>query len=82
MLSIGHYMASTSTGPTGSTSATAQPSYTPSDFGRTLKCFDCPDEPTFSSDQELKKHKDNVHGLDVQGKQTNTVPGISKESGY
>ena len=82
MLSIFKRMASTSTGPTGSTSTTAQPPYTPKDLGRNFKCLDCPDEPTFSSDQELKKHKDEVHGLDVQGKQTNTVPGISKESGY
>jgi len=76
------YMASTSTGPTGSTSSTAQPPYTPKDLGGNFKCLDCPDEPTFSSNQELKKHKDEVHGMDVQGKQTNTVPGISKESGY
>jgi len=75
-------MASTSTGPTGSTSTTAQPPSTPKDSRRNFKCLDCPDEPTFSSAQELKKHKDEVHGLDVQGKQTNTVPGISKESGY
>jgi hypothetical protein len=73
-----YYMASTSTGPTGSTSTTAQPK----DLGGNFKCLDCPDQPTFSSEQELKKHKDDVHGLDVQGKQTNTVPGISKESGY
>jgi hypothetical protein len=31
MLSTGNYMASTSTGPTGSTSTTAQPPYTPRD---------------------------------------------------
>lgn len=74
-------MASTSTGPTGSTSSTAQPPYTPNNLGEIFKCLDCPDEPTFSSDQELKKHKDEVHSVDVQGKQTNTVPGISKESG-
>jgi hypothetical protein len=74
-------MTSTSTGPTGSTSSTAQPPYTPNNLGEIFKCLDCPDEPTFSSDQELKKHKDEVHGMDVQGKQTNTVPGISKESG-
>jgi len=74
-------MASTSTGPTGSTSTTAQPPYTPNNFGN-FKCLDCPDEPIFSSDQELKKHKDEVHVLDIQGKQTNTVPGISKESDY
>ncbi len=75
-------MASTSTGPTGSTSTTAQPPGTPENLGKKFKCLDCPDEPVFSSDQELKKHKDEVHGVDVQGKQTNTVPGISKESGY
>ena len=75
-------MASTSTGPTGSTSSTAQPPYTPNNLGEIFKCLDCPDEPTFSSSQELKKHKDIVHGVDVQGKQTDTVPGISKESGY
>jgi hypothetical protein len=75
-------MASTSTGPTGSTSTTAQPSYTPKDLGGNFECLDCTDEPTFSSAQELKKHKDEVHGVDVQGKQTNTVPGISKDSGY
>ena len=74
-------MASTSTGPTGSTSSTAQPPYTPNNLGQIFKCLDCPDEPTFSSDQELKKHKDEVHGVDVQGKQTNTVLGISRESG-
>ena len=78
MLSISNHMASTSTGPTGSTSSTAQPPYTPKDLGGNFKCLDCPDEPTFSSNQELKKHKDEVHGMDVQGKQTNTVPGISK----
>ncbi len=61
---------------------TAQPPYTPKDLSGIFKCLDCPDEPAFSSDQELKKHKDEVHGVDVQGKQTNTVPGISKESGY
>ena len=82
MLSISNHMASTSTGPTGSTSSTAQPPYTPKDLGGNFKCLDCPDEPTFSSNQELKKHKDEVHVMDVQGKQTNTVPGISKESGY
>jgi hypothetical protein len=82
MLSSDNNMASTSTGPTGSTSTTAQPPYTPNDLGENFKCLDCPDQPTFSSNQELKKHKDEVHGLDVQGKQTNTVPGISKESGY
>ena len=60
----------------------AQPPYTPKDLGGNFKCLDCPDEPTFSSNQELKKHKDEVHVMDVQGKQTNTVPGISKESGY
>ena len=81
MFSLGEHMASTSTGPTGSTSTTAQPPYTPNNFGN-FKCLDCPDEPTFSSDQELKKHKDEVHVLDIQGKQTNTVPGISKESDY
>jgi hypothetical protein len=76
-------MASTSTGPTGSTSSTAQPPYTPKDLGgRNFKCLYCPDEPTFSSDAELKKHKDEVHGSEAQGKQTNTVPGISKDSGY
>ncbi len=82
MLVSDNHMASTSTGPTGSTSTTAQPPGTPKDLGGNLKCLDCPDEPSFSSDQELKKHKDEVHGVDVQGKQTNTVPGISKESGY
>jgi hypothetical protein len=82
MPSIGSDMASTSTGPTGSTSTTAQPPYTPKDLGGNFKCLNCPDEPAFSSDQELKKHKDEVHSVDVQGKQTNTVPGISKESGY
>ena len=75
-------MTSTSTGPTGSTSATAQPPYTPSDLGGNFKCLDCSDKPAFSSGRELKKHKDDVHGFDVQGKQTNTVPGISRESGY
>jgi hypothetical protein len=75
-------MASTSTGPTGSTSSTAQPPYTPKDLGENHKCLYCPDEPIFSSDEELKKHKDEVHSSEAQGKQTNTVPGISKESGY
>jgi hypothetical protein len=74
-------VASTSTGPTGSTSSTAQPPYTPKDLGGNFKCLYCPDEPTFSSDEELKKHKDEVHGSETQGKQTNTVPGISKDSG-
>ena len=83
MLSICNHMASTSTGPTGSTSSTAQPPYTPKDLGENFKCLYCPDEPTFSSDEELKKHKDEVHSSEAQqGKQTNTVPGISKESGY
>jgi hypothetical protein len=75
-------MASTSTGPTGSTSSTAQPPYTPKDLHGNFKCLYCPDEPSFSSDEELKKHKDEVHGSEVQGKQTDSVPGISKESGY
>jgi hypothetical protein len=76
-------MSSTSTGPTGSTSSTAQPPYTPKDLGRNFKCLYCPDEPTFSSDEELKKHNDEVHSSEAQqGKHTKTVPGISKESGY
>jgi hypothetical protein len=82
MLSIGNHMSSTSTGPTGSTSSTAQPPYTPKDLGGNFKCLYCLDEPTFSSDEELKKHKDEVHRSEPQGKQTNTVPGISKDSGY
>jgi len=75
-------MASTSTGPTGSSSSTAQPPYTPKELDGNFKCLDCPDEPTFSSNEELKKHKQEVHRSEVQGKQTETVPGISKESGY
>jgi hypothetical protein len=77
-------MSSTSTGPTGSTSTSAQPPYTPKHLGENFKCLYCPDEPTFSSDEELKKHKDKVHSSEAQqqGKHTETVPGISKESGY
>ena len=83
MLSISNHMASTSTGPTGSTSSICPAPI----YSKRLRWeFQMPgllqDEPALSSNQELKKHKDEVHDVDVQGKQTNTVPGISKESGY
>ncbi|WP_148681219.1 hypothetical protein [Candidatus Nitrososphaera gargensis] len=60
-------MASTSTGPTGSTSSTAQPPYMPAELGGGFKYLDCPDERTFASDEELKKHRDEVHRSELQG---------------
>ena len=52
---------------TGSTRTTVQPPYILRVMGGDFKCFHCPDEPISSSDQELKKHKeDDVHGIDIQ----------------
>jgi hypothetical protein len=53
---------------TGSTRTTVQPPYILRVMGGDFKCLHCPDESISSSDQELKKHKeDDVHGIDIQG---------------
>lgn len=59
--------------PTGSSSSTAQPNYTPKELGGNYRCLDCEQENAFGSEEELKRHRDETHS-GAQGKRTKYVP--------
>jgi hypothetical protein len=62
-----YIMSSTAEGPTGTSSSTAQPTFTPTELGGNYKCLSC--DTSFDSKELLQEHNQQAHG-----KKTTTVP--------
>ena len=60
-------MSSTAEGPTGTSSSTAQPPFTPPELGGNYKCLSC--DTSFNSKELLRDHEQRTHG-----KKTSTIP--------